>query len=131
MSLIEVGIALFLLTFSIMALISLQPAAWRLAGSSDFMGRAAGILQKQLQAAEARIMNPNSIIPTGTTIDNKVLASGQEAVQQGDAAFTVQTTTTDLGGGNSYRVSVRVTWPGSQTGITESLIVTRQEYYRQ
>jgi Tfp pilus assembly protein PilV len=127
-SLIEVCIALFLLGIGIMALISLQPSAWRLSGRSDYLGRASGILVSQLQTAEAQIMNPNLAIPASGS--STVYASGQGAARQGDALFTVNRTVTDLGG-NTWRVTIHVSWPGNATGITESLNATRQEYFRQ
>ncbi len=127
-SLIEVCIALFLLTFGVLAMMSLQPSAWRLSGKSDYLGRASGILLAQLQETEAKIMNPNIAIPAsgGST----VYASGQGTAQHGDATFTVNTTITDLGN-STWRVRVQVTWPGNATGISESLNVARQEYFRQ
>lgn len=126
--LIEVCVALFLLGIGIFALISLQPSAWRLSGRSDYLGRASGILLSQLQVTEAQIMNPTIAIPGGSS--STVYASGQGTAKQGDMAFTVNRTITDLGG-NTWRITVRVSWPGNATGISESLNVTRQEYFRQ
>jgi Tfp pilus assembly protein PilV len=128
-SLVEVCIALFLLSIGIMAMISLQPSAWQLSGKSDYLGRASGILQAQLQAVEAKIMNPNIAVTPGTTTTT-LYASGQNTAKQGDAVFTVNTTTTDLGA-NFWRVSISVTWPGSASGISQSLNVARQENFRQ
>jgi Tfp pilus assembly protein PilV len=127
-SLIEVCISLFLLGVGIMALISLQPSAWRLSGRSDYLGRGSGILVSQLQAVEAQIMNPNLAIPASGS--STVYASGQGAARPGDALFTVNRTVTDLGG-NTWRVTINVSWPGNATGLTESLNATRQEYFRQ
>jgi type IV pilus modification protein PilV len=129
MTMIEVCIALLLLSVGVLALISLQGSAWRLSGKSDYLGRASGILVAQLQATEAKIMNPNIAVTTGTATST-VYPGGQSTQKQGDAAFTVQTTTTALGG-NTWRVTVNVTWPGNAAGIRESLNVTRQEYFRQ
>lgn len=126
---IEVSIALFLLSIAIMALVSLQPSAWRLASRSDYLGRAGGMLQTQLQVMEASIMNPNTSVTTGTTT-RTAYPGGQTTARLGDIPFTVQTTTSSLGG-NAWLITVRVTWPGNATGISESLRVTRQEYFRQ
>ena len=130
MTLIEVMIALLLLSAGVFALMSIQASSWRLAGRSDYLGRAAGILQRQLHATEARLMNPAAGVIPGTENQEPVYASGQNAPQAGDAAFRVETTITDLGGGTS-RVMVRVSWPGNPGGISESLIASRQEYFRQ
>jgi hypothetical protein len=73
-------------------------------------------------------MNPNIAIPAGGS--STVYASGQDTKKQGDVAFTVNRTITDLGG-NTWRITVKVSWPGNAVGITESLNVTRQEYFRQ
>ena len=127
-TLIEVCIALVLLSVGVLSLISLQPSAWRLSGKSDYLGRASGILASQLQAMEAKIINPNNTMPT--TGSSTVYASGQGSAQPGDVAFTVNTTITDLGS-NTSRVNVRVTWPGNGTGIKESMIVVRQQSFLQ
>ena len=127
-SLIEVCIALFLLGFGIFALISLQPSAWRLSGKSDSLGRASGILLAQLQAAEAKIMNPDIALPANDR--STVYPGGQSTAKPGDMPFPVSTTITDLGN-NTWQVTVRVTWPGNTTGIRQSMIVSRQPSFAQ
>lgn len=134
MTLIEVLIALFLLTVGVLGVVSLQPSAWRISTKSDFLGRAAGILHQELGTSEVLIMNPNNPDPCALTnpliLSRAVYSSGQGTAQPGDATFNVQTTTTDLGDG-SWRVTVTVTPPGSPVGISDSIIVTRQEFFRQ
>jgi len=131
--LVEVLIAISLISFGVLALISLQPRAWNLSGKSDFLGRAAGILQEELQANEALILNPcnpnpcSGVNPFIST--RNVYASGSGFMQAGDAAFTVQTSITD-NGNQTWTVAVRITWPGNNTGIAESVILTRQEPFR-
>ncbi len=49
-SLIEALIANFLIVIGVLALISVQPSGWRLSATSDLLGRAAGILQAELEA---------------------------------------------------------------------------------
>ncbi len=128
-TLVEVLIAFFLLSTGIFALITVQSSSWTLAGRSDMLGRAGGILQRHLQAAEARILNPETGAPSGTET-REVFASGQASLHPGDAVFTVVTTTTDLGKGLSS-IKVRVFWPGNPAGISETLIAGRQESFRQ
>jgi Tfp pilus assembly protein PilV len=128
-TLIEVVVAELLLMIGVLGLLSLMPSSWRLSNQSDYLGRAAGILQQQLHAAEVQIMNPVLGVTTGTTTQN-VFSSGQSLSKEGDLSFTLQTTKTALGA-NTWRVSVRVTWPTNPTGISESLIVSKQEYFRQ
>jgi len=79
-------------------------------------------------------MNPN--FPNPCTAANPLVttrnvnASGQSPAQPaGDMPFTVQTTIQD-NLNNSWTVRVRVTWTGNNTGISESLVVTRQENFR-
>lgn len=129
-SLIEVLISLFLVSIGILALISLQPSAWKLTARSDFLGRAGGILHKEMATTEVLIMNPNFLNPLALIGEKNVNASGQSPAQPaGDIPFTVQTTIQD-NLNNSWLVRVRVTWPGNNTGISESLLVTRQENFR-
>jgi Tfp pilus assembly protein PilV len=132
-SLVEVLIASFLITFGILALLSLQPSAWNLSGRSDFLGRAAGLLHKELETVEVFLMNPNNANPCATTnplvTTQNVYVSGQSTAQSGDIPYTIQTTIQD-NGNSSWTVRVRVTWPGNNTGISETLLVTRQENFR-
>ncbi len=130
MTLVEVLISLFLLSVGLFGLISLQSSSWNLAGKADVMGRAAGILQNQLQAAEAAIMNPAAGSASGIQIQDPVYVSGQKTQPAGDAGFRVETVIADLGGGIA-RVTVKVTWPGNPDGISESVIAGSQESYRQ
>jgi prepilin-type N-terminal cleavage/methylation domain-containing protein len=134
MTLIEVLIALMLLTVGVLGVVSLQPSGWRISTKSDFLGRAAGILHRELETSEVLIMNPNNPNPCALSnpvvLSRTVFGSGQDAAQPGDVAFDVQTTTTDLGDG-SWRVTVTVTPPASMRGISDSIIVTRQEFFRQ
>ncbi len=128
-TLIEVVVAEMILMVGVLGLLSLIPSAWRLSGQSDYLGRATGILQRQLQAAEVQIMNPVAGVTPGIVTED-VFSSGQGLSQDGDLPFTLRTARTPWGG-NTWRVAVRVTWPNNPTGISESLIVSRQEYFRQ
>jgi Tfp pilus assembly protein PilV len=126
---IEVLIALFLTMIGVMALITMLPQGWLFAGRSDVLGRAAEILHEEFETNEVFIMNACNPVTAGTT-SRTVFASGQGAAQQGDLRFTVQTTITSIGT-NVWRVTAVVTWPGNNTGIRDSLVVTRQEYFKQ
>jgi hypothetical protein len=115
-----------------MALLSMQPTAWNTAGRSDFMGRAAGILQSEMERNEIMIMNPNNAVSTGVLPNHSQYASSQTTKQSGDVAYTVATTVTPLAGAtNAWSVKVQVTWPGNTRGVSETTIVSRQEYFRQ
>jgi Tfp pilus assembly protein PilV len=133
-SLIEVLIAVSLISIGLLGVMSLQPTAWRSSNRSDHVGRAAMILQQELEIQRAWIMNSansNPCVLSNPLITSQtVYPSGQSTPQpQGDIAYTVQTTITDLapsGTPNSWRVVVQIIWPGNNTGLTESVIVGRQ-----
>jgi Tfp pilus assembly protein PilV len=129
-TLIEVVITMFMTAVGIMALISMQPTSWNAAGRSDFMGRAAGILQSELERNEIWIMNPVNTVATGTTVQT-VNASGQATGQTGDMPFTITTTISPFGlSTNAWTVNTRVSWPGNSLGVAETLIVSRQDNFR-
>ncbi len=126
-SLVEVVIAIFLLTVAVMAILSLQPSSWKAAGRSDFMGRAAEILHKELETNESYIMNPSNPVTVGTTT-RTVYPSGLDAAATGDVPYTVATTVTNTGT-NVWTVTTGVSWPG-HAAITASLAVTRQDRFK-
>ena len=133
-SMIEVLISMALISFGVLSLLTLLPSGWRLSGTSDMMGRAAGILQAQLERNEVWIMNEkNPVTPTeGPPTPLRVYSSGKDTPQTGDIEYLVTTQIQDLGGGSGpWRVRVRVTWPGNTTGVSESVIVTRQLFFAQ
>ena len=129
---IEVCIAIFLLGVGILALISLQPSAWRLSGKSDYLGRGSGILAAQLQAMEAKIINPKTGMPTSDISPVSVYVSVQSTtLEHGDMQFWVRRTITAGPVANTWLVNVVVTWPGNAAGIRESMIVARQQSFSQ
>ena len=131
-SMMEVLVAVVLIGVGIIGLLSLLPSGWRLSGTSDALGRAAGILQAELEANEVWIMNGNNTVTATATPDVKVICGAGRVLaekQPGDIEYTVATERADLGG--RWRVRVRVTWPGNAVGISESLIVTQQKYFFQ
>ncbi|MCE5264893.1 MAG: prepilin-type N-terminal cleavage/methylation domain-containing protein [Deltaproteobacteria bacterium] len=128
-SLIESLIAILIVSIGLVGLLSMQPSAWRASARADYLGHAAVILSRELTQQELWVMNPCNAVSL-TPVSRVVNASGQAAAQSGDTRFTVQTTTTNLGG-SVWRITVRVSWPPlNATGITESVVVTRQEPFR-
>jgi Tfp pilus assembly protein PilV len=125
-TLVEVLIAIFITVVAVLGILALISPAWRTAARSDYLGRASGILYETLMTQEATILNPCNAVPAGGT--TTVFASGQSTAQPGDAQFTVTTEIT-LIATNAWRVSVLVVWPG-HSGISDSLVVTRQEGFR-
>jgi Tfp pilus assembly protein PilV len=126
---VEIIIAMFIVAVGIIGLMSMQPMSWQTAKKADLLGRAAAILEQELEATELIIMNPNNVIPAGGT--KTVYASGMGASQgTGDVPYILQTTIVADAGGSFWTVTVNVTWPGNNRGISESLIVSRQESFR-
>ena len=126
-TLIEGLIAILITSVGLMALISMQSPAWRLSGKSDYMGRAANILYKELNTRELFAMNPCNAMPTSSTsVTTTMNASGQGAAQSGDATFTVTTNITPFAIGEGWRITVTVTWPNSTFTLSDSVDVTRQ-----
>ena len=132
-SLVEVLIALFLVSIGMLSLMTLQPAAWRTSSRSDYLGRAGGILHQELEANRIWIMNETNGNPCATSNPlvlppRYVNPSGQSTPQPGDVPFTVLTAITDLAPTlpGSWRVTVTVNWPGNTNGITDTIVVGRQ-----
>ncbi len=133
-TLIEVMIAVMLVSVGIMALASLQGPAWNTTGRSDLLGRAGVILHRELERNELLLMNPTRPNPCvgGAPVavnQPQVWAGGQAAAQLGDVAYNVLTTIIDNLNG-SWLVRVQVRWPGNNVGISETVVVTRQEAFR-
>jgi hypothetical protein len=128
---IEVMASVVLIAVGILSLLTLLPSGWRLSGTSDHLGRAAGILQGELERTAILIMNGNNTITPapGQKIVKPVSGSGISPLPPGDMQYTVETMVDNWAG--SYKVRVKVTWPGNSVGIAESLIVGRQKFFAQ
>lgn len=128
-SLVESMIAVCLTAIAVMGLMPMQDMALRTASRSDYMGRAAGIMQTELELQEAFIMNAHNVVTLGA-LPTKALQVSDEAGVEGDATFTVDTTVSqNPTSAISWIVNVWVTWPGNATGVRSSLIVTRQSAF--
>jgi Flp pilus assembly protein TadG len=89
------------------------------------------ILQKELMAQEAFIMNPCNTVTVGT-VNKTVYTSDQTTQQLGDASFNIVTVISAVAGTtNTWRVTVTVSGPlRNARVVTDNLIVARQEYFR-
>lgn len=128
-TLIEVLIAMTILIIGILSVMTLFPQGYILGGKSDSLGRAAALLREELETQEVRIMNSCNPVTLGTSSKN-IYSSGQGSGTTGDVRYTVQTTIA-LAGTNVWRVNVRVAGQSGSPNITESLIITRQSYFKQ
>lgn len=138
LSLVECIVALGLTTVAIVSLISMQSMAWRGAGKSDYLGRAIGIIQRELEQNQLAIMKGAIPANTQTCADKDGSAV---ACNSAEKMFTLNKTTTPCfcsgttacvcpntaaATANTWRFNVRITWPGSEKGMSSSVIVSRQ-----
>lgn len=130
-SLVEPIIAVLLVSVGLIAFMSLQPTSWKTSAHTDYLGRAIMILNNEIMTNEIWIMNPCNTVTTGT-FNKVVYSSDQQTPQSGDVSFNVQTVISAVTGrANTWKVTVTVTWPPVNTrGITDNIIVTRQESFR-
>jgi prepilin-type N-terminal cleavage/methylation domain-containing protein len=126
LSLIECLIALFLATIAAVSLVNMQTLAWVGAGKSDYWGRAAVIMQRELDTHESEIVwgtppaNNNIVTTCADASGNSVLCTNASKV------FTITyTPTIPSGAVTTYLVNVKITWPGSHNGVRSSKIVYR------
>jgi len=126
-TLVESMIAVFLTAIAVVSLMPMLDMALRTGSRSDYLGRAEGILQSELESQEQTIMKTTSSSSVSAgTVTKQVTVSGMTGVA-GDANFTVVTTTSLNGAStNSWIVNVTVTWTGNTNGITSSIVASQQ-----
>jgi|YelNatPaOPRAMG01_1025707.scaffolds.fasta_scaffold55334_3 Tfp pilus assembly protein PilV len=126
-TIIECIIALFLTTVAVLTLMNMQPLAWQGAGKSDYLGRAVGILQRELESNELMIM-AGQAPPNGQTCSDK--DGNVVACNDKSALFAIEVTTSKPSTipPNTTLLNVKVNWPGNKRGITSSLIVSPQGF---
>ncbi len=123
-------IAVFLTAIAIVGLMPMQDMSLRTASRSDYLGRAAGIMQTELEAQEAFIMRVSNPVTLGPAAPKTVKVSDAAGVE-GDATYIVNTTISqNPASAISWIVHVRVTWTGNANGVRSSIIVTRQEGFQ-
>jgi Tfp pilus assembly protein PilV len=131
-SLVEVVVAIMVVSVAVIAVMSNQPQAWITAGKSDYLGRGANLLQGELERNELWIMNPNNTV-TLSSSERKVCTGGEGADysgQDGDACYTMTTTIEQPDADvEIWRVTVSVR-SGKEKALTGSVLVTRQESFR-
>ncbi len=124
-TIVEALIAFFLTMVAVAWLMPMQATSLNTGFRADYLGRAAYVMQAELEAQEYRIRNQNNAIAAGSFLKT-VTASGSAIPQEGDAIFNVVTTITQVAGApNAWLVNVRVTWTrGPANGIASSIIAT-------
>lgn len=117
---VEVIVAMFITMVAVISLLSMIPMSWQTVSKSDYLGRATGLLQDELEWRQYQTMR--GVDPT--TLENP---DPGKIVTLGDIPFTVITTTSkDNLHPNTWLVNVKITWRGNDNGITSSMIMTRQ-----
>ncbi len=125
MTILECVVALLLTTTAFVSLMFMQPLAWKGASKSDYLGRAEGILQRELESREGAIrwgIPGNSAVTTcADAFGNSVTCGTSSAV------FTIKYNAPTITAGTitTYLINVQVTWTGSVNGIKSSMIVSR------
>ncbi len=133
---VEVLIAIMLISVGLITLASLQDTGWRSMAKADYVGRAAGILHNTLERYYVDIANPNNPVSVGDQEWNEltyktVTTSGSSTPIRGDVEYTIRVVITQTNADpEAFLVTVNVTWTGSPRGISESVEVSRQETYR-
>jgi Tfp pilus assembly protein PilV len=128
---VECLIAILLTAIAIVALMPMQDNALKAMSRSDYMGRAAGIMQSELESQENIMMNSDDITSpiVAGTFTKTVYASSNGTTSgisgSGDASFTVVTIISVAPGTKSWLVNVKVTWLANITGIKSSMIASR------
>jgi hypothetical protein len=127
-SLVECIVALFLTTIAMVSLMSMQPLAWKGAGRSDYLGRAEGILQSELETRENNIMqNANACTCNGITpctcSATTLPCNCTYTNVQGGTPFTINVQTT-APNTTTCLTNVQLTWPGTLNGIESSILVS-------
>ncbi len=121
-TLTEVIVAMAITSISIVGLMSLQPQSLNLMARADYLGKAAGVLQNELESAEVKVLNP------AFSID--LIDQNERTVTSGDTPYTVKTDV-ELVSTLFYKITATVRWPGNAAGISGCRRVTRQEGFRQ
>lgn len=133
MGMVEVIMAILLTSVGVIGVMTIQPQALKTAARSDYMGRAANLLYGQIQTYEYAIMNPESQVPSDFTFDDEVFPSGGgDNKIDADINFTVSRRIVKITSDpDSWRFTVTVSWPPlNETGITESIVVTKQDRFK-
>lgn len=123
LTILECIIAIFLTTIMVVSLVSMQSLSWTGASRSDYLGRAQGLLQRELEIQESAVMGGNlSAANVTACLSNNC---GTAVCGTRGAVFTIKTLRINNGANitGTWLVNVNVTWPKSTKGITSSIIV--------
>jgi Tfp pilus assembly protein PilV len=125
LTMVECVTALVLTTVAVLTIVSMQSLAWQGAGKSDYLGRAACLLQRELESNEYQIMR-------GEIPENGIICADKNGndvdCEDSSSLFSVSlaTSTPATIPANTTLLSVEVKWPARKNGIKSSIIVSPQ-----
>jgi hypothetical protein len=125
---IDAVMAICFVALGVIAMLSIFPQSWSLAGQADSNSREVAILSRELDRLEHLIMNPCNNVVTGLRAATPVYSSGAGSSQPGDLAFTVIKDIEQADDPTIWRITVRVT-RGSKT-ISATRDVMKQDAYK-
>jgi hypothetical protein len=128
----ECIIALVLTTTAVVGLMTMQSLALRGSGQSDYLGRAEGILQRELETLENNFMQGttsctcNGITPC-TCNGTSPPWNSTYIITEDNIPFTINASATVPGTpANTWLVNVHITWPiNGVNGIENSIIISQ------
>jgi len=124
LTILECILAVFLTTVTIISLVSMQSLSWTHAGKADYLGRAQGLMQTELETREIEIMTGKTTslnnVKSCISKDGKPMSCTGTGV-----TFTINTSILDNSANipNTRMLMTDVKWPGSKNGIKNSMIV--------
>jgi Tfp pilus assembly protein PilV len=130
LTILECILAVFMTTVTVVSLVSMQSLSWTSAGKADYLGRAQGILQTELETREMEIMTVKTTAPVNAEkkcIDNQSVA--WPCTKPGfRPTFIVSTSILDNNANVTHTVILRtsIKWPGNINGIKSSMVVAPQ-----
>lgn len=129
MSIVECLVALLLTTTGIIGLMTMQSLALKGSGKSDYLGRANGILQRELEVHEIEIMRGTPVASATTCADKDGnTVSCTAAGKMFTISYNMQNPSQT--GNPWWLINVKLTWPGSSNnGISSSMIVSREAVF--
>jgi hypothetical protein len=123
---VEMVMAMALVTLGVVAMLQLLPGSWRNTEIADNRGRAAEILQKEMESTQMLIMNPCNIVTIGALGQKNTTVSGQAG--QGPADFTYRITKSIAADGTGWLLTIGVARGDTSIGATRKVI--RQDAYK-
>lgn len=127
-TLVEAIVAMFLSFVAVASILSMQSSSMNTMVRSDYLSRAAGVLQEEMENRENQVMSQTLPSPPYVRIVSlPPLPYSGANTPTGLYTFNVVSTITPIALSNRVLINVRVTWQGSfLNSITSSVTASRQ-----